>query len=303
MLADTGVAIWQSVTFLVPGDAVEAVSDALLDGGAASVEAADAKHVPRQRDSDLRRAGLDATALGDHPPDCAFSRDADGASVARIALACAGMEATAGIEQAWLDDTDWVRHTQHQFQPIRISQRLWVVPTWHEPRDPSAVNVVLDPGVAFGTGTHPTTRLCLEWLGDHVAPGDRVLDYGCGSGILAIAAMKLGAGTATGVDIDPQAVLAAARNGERNRVAARFVAPDALPPGDFDIVVANILTNPLRALAPLLAARVRGSGGKLVLSGILERQVADVTASYAPTIPLTVHATDDGWALLTGFRS
>ncbi len=303
MLADTGVAIWQSVTFLVPGDAVEAVSDALLDGGAASVEAADGNMYPGREIPIYGEPGSTPQLWATTRLTALFPRDADGASVARIALACAGMEATAGIEQAWLDDTDWVRHTQQQFQPIRISQRLWVVPTWHEPRDPSAVNVVLDPGVTFGTGTHPTTRLCLEWLGDHVAPGDRVLDYGCGSGILAIAAMKLGAGTATGVDIDPQAVLAAARNGERNRVAARFVAPDALPPGDFDIVIANILTNPLRALAPLLAARVRGSGGKLVLSGILERQVADVMASYAPTIPLTVHATDDGWALLTGFRS
>ena len=174
----------------------------------------------------------------------------------------AGLDGDVELHAGRVDDADWVRLTQDQFQPIRISDRLWVVPTWHTAPDPTAVNVVLDPGIAFGTGSHPTTRLCLEWLAGGIRGGERVLDYGCGSGILAIAAMKLGAAAAVGVDIDPQAVLAAARNAEQNRVAARFFGPAIEPGGEYDIVVANILSNPLKALAPLLASRVR-PGGRL----------------------------------------
>lgn len=199
-------------------------------------------------------------------------------------------------------DNDWVRITQAQFQPTQIARDLWIVPSWHEPPDPNAVNIRLDPGVAFGTGTHPTTRLCLEWLHDHSLKGKSVLDYGCGSGILAVAAQKLGASPVLGTDIDPQAIEAAVYNAEVNRADAQFFLPEQMPDGRFDVVVANILSNPLRLLAPALLARVR-TGGFLVLSGILERQaeeLIEVYGSYRPDSPLSVWKSLEGWVCLAG---
>jgi ribosomal protein L11 methyltransferase len=293
--------MWQSVSFLVPGDAADRVSDALLNGGAMSVDAADGSadsegEVPIFGEPDAVSRPWTATRL-----TALFTEHADSASIARIALLSAGVESATVLEQGRVEDADWVRQTQQQFPPIQVSPMLWVVPTWHVAPDPSAVNIALDPGAAFGTGSHPTTFLCMEWLASHIAGGERVLDYGCGSGILAITAMKLQAGEAIGVDIDPQAVLVAARNAEQNRVAARFLGPDALPAGEFDVVIANILANPLTALAPLLAARVR-RGGFLVLSGILEQHAGDVATSYAAALALRPAASLDGWVLLAGRR-
>jgi ribosomal protein L11 methyltransferase len=230
-----------------------------------------------------------------------FPEGAEAAAVVRRALEVGGLETDVELNAGHVDDTDWVRLTQDQFRPIRISDRLWVVPTWHEAPEPTALNIALDPGIAFGTGSHPTTRLCLEWLANAIRGGERVLDYGCGSGILAIATMKLGAAAAVGVDIDPQAVLAAARNAEQNHVAAQFFDPPSEPAGVYDIVVANILSNPLKALAPLLASRV-GPGGCLILSGILEPQAEGVVASYASELSLAPAAVLDGWVLLAGTR-
>jgi ribosomal protein L11 methyltransferase len=230
-----------------------------------------------------------------------FAEDADAVGTARQAVRESGLDAELEVGEGRVEEADWVRLSQEQFQPIRISDRLWVVPTWHEAPDPTAVNIVLDPGIAFGTGSHATTRLCLEWLIGAVGGGERVLDYGCGSGILAIAGMKLGAAQAVGVDIDPQAVLAAARNAEQNRIAAQFFGPEAEPSGEYDMVVANILANPLKLLAPLLASRVR-RGGHLILSGVLEQQAEDVAQSYAGRIDLAPAAVLDGWVLLAGRR-
>ena len=187
---------------------------------------------------------------------------ADIAPLLAAAAADAGLAAAHDYAVEAVGDADWVRHTQAQFAPIRISARLWIVPSWHAAPDPHAVNIRLDPGLAFGTGSHPTTRACLRWLERHVVRGARVLDYGCGSGILAVAAMKLGAGDALGVDIDPEAVAAARANAERNDAAARFL--DSHAPFDFpaDLVVANILAKPLQVLAPVLAAHCR-PGGRL----------------------------------------
>jgi ribosomal protein L11 methyltransferase len=179
-----------------------------------------------------------------------------------------------------VEDADWVRRTQAQFPPVRVGEALWIVPTWHDPPDPEAIVIRLDPGVAFGTGTHPTTRLCLSWLLQHRPEGARVLDYGCGSGVLAIAAARLGARVVIGTDIDEQALAAARANSERNAVTLVYTAPDRLPPGQFDVVLANILANPLRLLAPCLLARVR-PGGMLVLSGVLQRQADELIAVYA----------------------
>lgn len=154
-------------------------------------------------------------------------------------------------------EQDWVRLTQAQFDPIQISERLWITPTWHQPPNLQAINLQLDPGLAFGTGNHPTTRLCLRWLDTHLRGGETLLDYGCGSGILAIAAVKLGAGQTTGIDIDPQAIVASKQNAEQNNVEANFRLPDSMLNQQFDVVVANILTNPLKVLAPLLAGTTR----------------------------------------------
>jgi ribosomal protein L11 methyltransferase len=194
-----------------------------------------------------------------------------------------------------------VRSTQAQFAPLRVAERLWIVPTWCEPVDARAVNLVLDPGLAFGTGSHPTTRLCLRWLERHVRGGERVLDYGCGSGILAIAASRLGAGQVLGVDIDPDAVAASRDNAGRNGVDATFCVPAADPGGEFDLVAANILANPLTVLAPAIAARVR-PGGRLVLAGLLEAQAAEVAAAYAPWFNIAEWAREEGWVALEGVR-
>jgi ribosomal protein L11 methyltransferase len=182
-----------------------------------------------------------------------------------------------------------------------VGERLWIVPTWYELPDPGAVNVILDPGAAFGTGSHPTTRLCLAWLEKNIRAGDAVLDYGCGSGILSIAALKLGAGSAAAVDIDPLSLEAARYNARQNAVALEvFDAQQALP-GSARITVANILANPLRMLAPIIASHTR-PGGEIALSGILEEQAGEVIAAYRPWADLEVSARDSGWVLVTGRR-
>ncbi len=199
-------------------------------------------------------------------------------------------------------DNDWVRITQAQFSPTKVSDRLWIVPSWHQAPDANAINIRLDPGVAFGTGTHPTTRLCLEWLDQHGLTGKSVLDYGCGSGILAIAARKLGASFVAGVDIDPQAIEAADYNAKENAVDARFYLPGKLEDRLYDVVVANILSNPLRVLAPALVGRVK-QGGSLVLSGILERQadeLIEVYQSQCSSLRMDVWKVMEGWVCLSG---
>ncbi len=221
------------------------------------------------------------------------------------ALAAAGL--AAGLppppcETRFVAEQDWVRATQAQFAPIRIAARLWVVPSWCAAPDPGAINLTLDPGLAFGTGSHPTTRLCLAWLVACLRPGESVLDYGCGSGILAVAAAKLGAGEVVGVDVDPQALIASRANAQANGVAATFTAPDDLRVRRFDLLVANILANPLLLLAPALSGRVR-AGGRIVLSGILEPQAAQVAAAYAPWFNMSVEDSDDGWVALAGVRA
>jgi len=229
-----------------------------------------------------------------------FDRDRDVDSILRDACAAIGLDAIPEHHIETLDDNDWVRLTQSQFEPIPISARLWIVPSWHTASDPNAINIVLDPGLAFGTGSHPTTRLCLRWLDSNLQGGESVLDYGCGSGILAIAAMKLGAAQATGVDVDFQAVAASRANAIANQVHdAAFYLPDEAPHSSYDLVIANILTNPLRLLAPLLANATR-SGGRIVLSGILEEQAQDVMNIYQQWFDLDIPVFEDGWSCLSG---
>ena len=205
------------------------------------------------------------------------------------------------VESHEVADRDWVRATQAQFGPIAIAADFHVVPTWCEPPAPGGIVLRLDPGLAFGTGSHPTTRLCLEWLRATVARRDTVLDYGCGSGILAIAAAKLGAREVSGTDIDPQALLASAANAKANGVDVRFAAPDRLRATRCDVVVANILAHPLVLLAPALAART-ATAGRIALSGILDAQAGEVADAYAPWFTLGAWRRLDGWVLLAGRR-
>lgn len=200
-----------------------------------------------------------------------------------------------------IEEQDWVRATQSQFDPIKITDNLWIVPTWHESPNADAINIVLDPGLAFGTGSHPTTHLCLAWLTQTVSPNQSVLDYGCGSGILAIAAKKLGAGKVVGTDIDAQAIQSSLYNAEQNNVVAEFYHASKYQTQQFDIVVANILSSALSVLAPALASSCK-AGGKIALSGILKEQAADVSAIYAEWFNMELPQYMDSWVLLTGTR-
>ncbi len=200
-----------------------------------------------------------------------------------------------------IQEQDWVRATQSQFDPIKITNNLWIVPTWHSAPNTNAINIVLDPGLAFGTGSHPTTHLCLAWLSQTVSVEDSVLDYGCGSGILAIAAKKLGASNVVGTDIDTQAIQSSVYNAEQNNVIAEFYHASKYQTHEFDIVVANILSSALSVLAPALAKSCK-TGGKIALSGILKEQALDVSAIYAEWFNMQAPQTMDSWVLLTGIK-
>ena len=288
--------------FDVSAEDGDAWSDALLQAGALSVDAAD----PRAG-TPVEAPVFDERVDGERhwwPISRLTALVAADTDTAALLLRASRLAARSVpvFETTRVAEQDWVRATQAQFQPIHITDDLWIVPTWCTAPVGDAVNIALDPGVAFGTGAHPTTRLCLAWLRSVVSRGSSVLDYGCGSGILAIAAAKLGAHPVTGVDIDPQAVTSSSANGRLNGVDATFVDVDALPAKmRFDIVVANILANPLRMLAPALAARAV-DGGSIALAGILVAQVEEVASAFAPWFDIGIWRTDDDWALLAGAR-
>lgn len=201
---------------------------------------------------------------------------------------------------AAVPDQDWVRLTQSQFAPVEITPAFWIVPTWHEPPSQAREIIRLDPGLAFGTGTHPTTRMCLRWIATHAVAGQRVLDYGCGSGILAIGAAKFGAISIDAVDIDDAAVVSTQLNAQANEVSLNAGLPD-LASGSYQTVLANILATPLKVLAPLLCQHVE-AGGHLVLAGILDRQEDELIQAYSPFVSLSVADREDGWILMTAQR-
>jgi ribosomal protein L11 methyltransferase len=292
---------FRSLSFTLCGDRVDALTDALLAAGALSVDVADAHGGTALEQAAFGEPGTAAKAWDRSRLSVLFEAQADAGRALAAACCTCAIDLPGDVKQSEVDDQDWVRLTQAQFQPIRITPRLWVVPTWQRAPDPDAINIVLDPGAAFGTGSHPTTRLCLQWLVRNIRGGERILDYGCGSGILAIAALKLGAARARGVDLDPQALVAARANAMQNGVAAEFVAPGGEAGFDADVVAANILANPLIALAPLLAAATR-PGGHAVLSGILEDQWVDVAEAYAPWYEMAAPVSDEGWIVLAGRR-
>ena len=294
---------WLSATTTVARDLAEPFSDALLEAGALSVDVSDADAgTASERPIFDERGGAPAPGWERARVSALFALDAAIPQALEQAFAFAGVDAATAYEVSRVDDEDWVRRTQAQFTPQQVAPRLWIVPSWHAPPEPAAINVVLDPGLAFGTGTHPTTRLCLRWLAERIKGGESVIDFGCGSGILAIAAMKLGAVNASGVDIDPQAVLAARENAARNRVGASFVSAAEDLPGPAQIVLANILAQPLIVLAPLLAGLTVG-GGRIALSGILATQAQEVRDAYAAWYDFDPLQEEDGWVLVSGIRT
>ncbi len=292
---------WLSLVVDSDAEHAEALSEALLELGALSVDLLDADADTPDEQAIFGEPGEPPPGVWQHNRVSAlFDSDKDVGEILRNASALIDLDQVPEHRIETLDDNDWVRLTQSQFEPIPISSRLWIVPTWHTASDPNAINIVLDPGLAFGTGSHPTTRLCLRWLDSNLQGGERVLDYGWGSGILAIAAMKLGAAHATGVDVDFQAVNASRDNAIANQVGnVQFYLPDGAPQSSYDLVIANILTNPLRLLAPLLAKATR-PGGQIVLSGILEEQAQEVMSIYQQWFDLSAPIFEDGWSCLSG---
>ena len=293
---------WQSVSFLTDASHAEPLCDALIEAGAlsASIEDADAG-TPDEQPQFGEPGSVNSPGWTHSRVLALFEPDAAVESMMAAAASEVGLSEAPAFSIEEIAEQNWVQLTQSQFDPIRVSERLWIVPSWHATPDPAAINLILDPGMAFGTGSHPTTRLCLEWLERTVTADCSILDYGCGSGILAIAAGRLGAARIAGVDIDPQAVEAAYANAQRNGVTALF-ADSALPvAGEYDLVVANILSNPLRVLAPAICAHVR-SGGQLALSGILREQAEEIIEIYAAWMPLTVADTREDWVCLSGTK-
>lgn len=293
---------WLNVSFLTDVVHAEPICDALIEAGAlsASIEDADAG-TPDEQPQFGEPGSVNSPGWTHSRVLALFESDAAVASVLEAAATMVGLTEVPSYTVENVAEQNWVQLTQSQFDPIRISRRLWIVPSWHETPDPSAINLILDPGMAFGTGSHPTTRLCLEWLERTVTPGCSILDYGCGSGILAIAAARLGASRVAGIDIDPLAVDAAYANAERNGVVALFSDSAAPVVGEYDIVVANILSNPLRLLAPAICAHVR-SGGGLALSGVLRQQAEEIIGIYAAWLPLTVTDVREDWVCLSGIK-
>jgi ribosomal protein L11 methyltransferase len=289
----------------------ERISDALMDIGAlsASIEDANAETAAEQA-----IFGEPSSADIQFPPPGIWQQNIvtamfdEAADVKQIMQA---LSANTGVDQfnyqtEIMAEQDWVRATQAQFDPIKITDNLWIVPSWHDAPNSDAINIVLDPGLAFGTGSHPTTSLCLEWLTQQNIKNKSVLDYGCGSGILAIAASKLGASPVSGVDIDSQAIISSTYNAQQNQVTINFVNADTFKPETFDaegfdVVVANILSSALMVLAPALAKYCK-TGGKLALSGILQEQQEMLIARYSEWFNMDAPIQKDAWILLAGTK-
>ena len=289
---------WLQVRLAITPEQAETYEDALLEVGAVSVTFMDAEDQP------IFEPDLNTTPLWSNTHLLAlFEADAEPASVFAHLQLLTGAELPEHHAEV-IADQDWERSWMDNFQPMRFGQRLWIVPSWHAAPEPDAVNLLLDPGLAFGTGTHPTTALCLEWLDGQDLKDVNLLDFGCGSGILAIAALLLGARRATGTDIDVQALEASRDNAGRNGIAEAdfdLYLPEQMPAMQADVLVANILAGPLVSLAPQLSGLVR-PGGLLALSGILAEQGDEVAAAYAADFDLDPIVVRDGWVRISGRR-
>ena len=290
------------LNLLCPEARVEDLSEALeaLDALSVSVEDADAQTAHEQ--ALFGEPGMPPPKEGWQRSKVValFAKEDDAKQAAVVLAAQDFFESCQLLSIAVVPDQDWVRLTQSQFAPVEITPEFWIVPTWHEPPAEACEIIRLDPGLAFGTGTHPTTRMCLKWIANHSVKGQRVLDYGCGSGILAIGAAKFGASIIDAVDIDEAAVTATELNAQANDVILQAGLPDVVS-GTYQTVLANILATPLKVLAPLLCQHVE-DGGHLVLAGILERQEDELIQAYAPFLSLSVADRQDGWILMTAQR-
>ncbi|HEU4709125.1 MAG TPA: 50S ribosomal protein L11 methyltransferase [Methylophilaceae bacterium] len=292
---------WLSLKIEADDQTADLLSDALLDLGAISASIEDAHAETSQEQALFGEPGDPPPGIWQHNVVVAlFSEDSSAPDIMHSLEQATGLH-DLRYSSELLAEQDWVRATQSQFTPIRIHDSLWIVPSWHDAPDPQALNIVLDPGLAFGTGSHPTTHLCLVWLLQVVNGQHTVLDYGCGSGILAIAAKKMGAKRVIGTDIDAQAIEASRYNAENNHVDAEFYLPDQLPHIQADLVVANILSSALTVLAPALAAACK-SGGRIALSGILEPQAQQVAQVYQEWFDMAPPEPMEGWVLLTGIK-
>lgn len=292
---------WQSVRIITPGSRAEALADTLLDFGALSVGVEDAHEGTDRGQLITGEPGASTEVWQESVVEALFDESAPVNRVLEDVAARLAVDPFTVFSIHPVHERDWVRETQAQFKPMRVTRRLWVIPSWHAVPADAEIPLLLDPGLAFGTGTHPTTRLMLEWLETTVQGGETVLDYGCGSGILAIAAMKLGAREAVGVDIDPQAVKTSGDNARANGVNAVFYGADQSSLGQADVIVANILANPLILLAPLLAAHAN-LGAQLALSGILKSQAEAVASAYFPWFDLSAEGSAEDWVCLAGSR-
>lgn len=291
------------LVLLAPEERVEELSDALeaLEALSVSVEDADAQTPHEQAlfgepDMPAPKPGWQRSRVV-----ALFGQQAEAREASALLAVQPFFEGCEVLGVQAVASQDWVRLTQSQFHPVQITPSFWIVPSWHEPPAGASTVVRLDPGLAFGTGTHPTTRMCLRWIARRGLQGQRVLDYGCGSGILAVGAAKFGAADVVAVDIDPAAVDATHINAANNHVTLQAGLPDAVH-GEFDVVLANILATPLKVLAPLLCERVRLQG-ELVLAGILSRQAEELQQAYAPWLQLAVSDEEDGWILMTAARA
>ena len=291
------------LNLLCPEARVDVLSEALdaLDALSVSVEDADAETEHEQ--ALFGEPGMPPPKEGWQRSKMValFAKDEEAQEAAVLLAAQDFFESCQILSIAAVPDQDWVRLTQSQFAPVEITPEFWIVPTWHEPPAQAREVIRLDPGLAFGTGTHPTTRMCLRWIATHAVTSQRVLDYGCGSGILAIGAAKFGASHIDAVDIDEAAVTSTELNAQANGVELNAGLPE-LAQGTYNTVLANILATPLKVLAPLLCSHVQ-AGGHLVLAGILERQEKELIQAYAPHLTLKVADREDGWILMTAQRN
>jgi ribosomal protein L11 methyltransferase len=286
---------WLQLTFYSTKEKAEALADLLSEAGAAAVTMQDAADQP------LYEPPPGTTPLWQLTNVVGLFDESFDSDAVVAELKGQWPEELPDYRSERLEDQDWERAWMDDFKPMRFGERLWIVPSWHEAPEGDAVNILLDPGLAFGTGTHPTTRLCLEWLDGHDIQEKTVIDYGCGSGILALAAALLGAESVIGVDNDPQALVATLDNAQRNGVAIQAYLPGEAPQAPADILIANILAGPLIELAPRFAALVK-PGGAIALSGILPEQAADVSAAYESGFAMQPATEHDGWIRLEGSR-
>ena len=299
---------WLQLSAHVAPEQAELLEDLLIDEGATAIALQDA------HDDPVFEPERGTTPLWQDTILTGLYDDLEGidAMLERLQAAWAEHypeEPCPAISYELLADRDWEREWMEDFKPLQMGQRLWIVPSWHTPPEQDAVNLILDPGLAFGTGTHPTTALCLEWLDSLAVQGElanaKVLDVGCGSGILAIAALKLGAAHADATDIDPQALQASRDNAQRNSIEETQLAlyyPEQLPTGNYPLVTANILAGPLVELADMIASHV-APGGRIALSGILANQAEEVSDAYqAQGLLMDEPALQEGWVRLTGQR-